>query len=177
MSEIIQLPAPKLVSKARVGGVFQCSIIRDGKVIDKWEDHNIVVNQGLNLLLNNALAGVAAQTSWYIGIFSGNYTPALTDTGATIASNSTESAAYTSTTRPAWTPPSGGTSNQTISNSASPASFTMNASVTIYGAFLVSSNVINGTAGDLMAASQFSAARALLSGDVLNVTYALSATG
>ncbi len=174
MDKIFQFPERAI---ARVGGKFICSIEREGKVIDEWEEHNIVVNQGLNLLLNNALAAVAAQTAWYIGIFSGNYTPALTDTGATIAANSTESAAYTVTTRPVWTPPAGGTTSQTISNSAAPSSFTMNAGVTIYGAFLVSSDVINGTAGDLMAAAQFGASRALLSGDILNVTYALTATG
>jgi len=174
MGKIIQLPE-RDVALVRVGGKFSMTQLRGGKVIDKWDSKNIVVNQGLNLLLNNALDAVAGQAAWYVGVFSGNYTPVATDTGATIAANSTEFAGYSVTTRPVWTPQAGGSTAQSITNAAAQASFTITAATTLYGAFLASSNVINGTAGDLMAASQFSAARTLAANDVLLVTYALSA--
>ena len=159
----------------KVGGKFTCTQLREGREIDQWESKNIVVNQGLNLLLNNALTAGAVNTAWYIGVFSGNYTPAATDTGASIAGNATEFSGYSVTTRPVWTPQSGGSTAQSLTNAASQASFTITTATTLYGAFLVSSNVINGTAGDLMAASQFSAPRTLAVNDQLLVTYALSA--
>ena len=174
MGKIIRIP--EYDGLLKVGGKFVCTQLRDGKVIDKWESKNIVVNQGLNYMLNTALDAQAAQSAWYVGIFSGNYTPLATDTAATIAANATESAAYSnSTTRPAWRLPSGGSTAQNLTNSASQATFVMSAAVTIYGALLCSSNVINGTAGVLMAASQFATARTLASGDNLLVTYSLSA--
>lgn len=172
MGKIFQFPDREM---ARVGGIFSMTQLRGGKVIDKWDSKNIVVNQGLNYLLNTGLAAGAAQAAWYTGLFSGNYTPVATDTAATIAANANESAAYTVTTRPVWTPPAGGSTAQEIDNSAAQATFTMNATVTIYGAFLISSDVISGTAGVLLAASQFSAARSLIANDQLLVTYALSA--
>lgn len=159
----------------RVGGKFQIQHLRNGEVIDEFESENIVVNQGLNYVLNTALDALASQASWYIGIFSGNYVPVATDTAASIATNATESRAYTSTTRPIWTPPAGGSTAQEIDNSASKAAFSMNATATIYGAFLVSSNVISGTAGVLFAASQFSAPRSVVTNDQLLITYAVSA--
>ena len=171
MSRLV-LPSDGLL---KVGGKFICTQIRSGKVIDRWESKNVVVNEGLNLLLNNALAAVAAQTAWYLGVFSGNYTPQATDTAATIASNSTEFSGYSSTTRPAWTPQSGGSTAQSLTNAAAQANFTITTAATLYGAFLVSSNTISGTTGDLMAASQFSAPRSLAVNDQLLVTYALSA--
>lgn len=163
----------------RAGGKFIVSHLREGKVIDEFESKNIVVNQGLNYLLNTALDAAAAQTAWYIGLFTGNYVPLATDTAATIPTSATETAAYTATTRPVWTPPSAGSTAQEIDNSASKATFTMNASAAIYGAFLISSNTINNTtastAGVLFAASQFSAARSVVANDQLLITYAVSA--
>ena len=159
----------------RVGGKFQIQHLRNGEVIDEFESKNIVVNEGLNYVLNTALDAQAAQAAWYIGIFSGNYVPVATDTAATIATNATEFSSYTATTRPVWTPPTGGSTAQEIDNSAAKATFTVNAAGTIYGAFLVSSNVISGTTGVLFAASQFTAARTVVANDQLLITYAVSA--
>lgn len=174
MGKIIRL-ADVEVQRLRTGGVFHVQQVRGGKIIDEWDSKNIVVNQGLNYLLSTGFQAQAAQTAWYVGIFSGNYTPLATDTGATIAGNSTESAAYTSTTRPIWTPPAAVTTTQELDNGSSKATFTMNASATIYGAFLCSSNVISGTSGVLFAASQFAASRSVVANDQLLVTYAISA--
>lgn len=164
---------------ARVGGKFLVSLVREGKVIDEFESKNVVVNEGLNYLLNTALDGLAAQTAWYIGLFTGNYVPLATDTAATIPTSATETAAYTSATRPVWTPPNGGATAQEIDNSASKATFTMNAAAAVYGAFLISSNTINNTtvatAGVLFAASQFSSPRSVVANDQLLITYAVSA--
>lgn len=163
-----------LPQRLMMGGVFRGEFFRDGKKFDEVEAHNLVVNSGLNDNLNVYLNGSGQTTSWFMGIFQGNYTPVSTDTAASIAGNSTECSSYTSATRPAWTPavPSG----QAITNSASRATFTFNATVTVYGAFLISSNVIAGTSGILFAAAQFGSSKAVVSGDQLLLTYSFSAS-
>lgn len=150
-------------------GHYSGKIIRNGIIIDEFDIKNLVVNQGLNYALNAALAGGAQLSSWYLGLFSGNYTVLATDTAATIAANATEVSAYTAGARVVWTPASA--SGQSISNSGSTATFTFNASVTVYGAFLVSSNTINGTAGSLFSGAQFGSSKSVISGDQLVLTY------
>jgi len=156
-----------------VGGRFDFQLVRDGKVIDEWSEHNLVVNEGLNHLLNTQFNGGAQVATWYCGLFEGNYTPVATDTGANIAANATESVAYTETTRPEWieAPASG----QQITNTANKAVFTMNASKTIYGAFLISNNTKGGATGVLFAASRFAVARTVVTEDQLLVTYTIQA--
>lgn len=154
-----------------VGGYFTYEHVRDGKVIDTWKEKNIVVNQGLNYILDAALSGGTVNTSHYIGLFSNNYTPIA----STLVTNLTEvNAKYNETTRPTWI--EAGSTSQTITNSASPTAFTFNASETVYGAFLISNNTKGGTTGTLIAASKFAASRSMLDTDVLNVTYTLSAS-
>ena len=154
-----------------VGGYFTYEHIRDGKVIDTWKEKNIVVNTGLNYILDAALSGGTVNTTHYVGLFSNNYTPIA----STLVTNLTEvNAKYNELTRPTWT--EAGASSQSISNSASPAAFTFNASETIYGAFLISNNTKGGTTGTLIAASKFASARSVIAADVINVTYTLSAS-
>lgn len=155
-------------------GQYDCQIIRDGKVIDEWTDRNLVVNEGLNKLLNVMFNGDTAVGTWYCGIFEGNYTPVATVTAATIASASTESTAYTSATRPEYV--EAAASSQSITNSANRASFVFNATKTIYGAFLVSTNTKSGTSGVLFSAARFSASKAVESGDELLLTYTFTAS-
>lgn len=157
----------------KVGGSFIGQIIRDGKIIDEFEDHNLVVNEGLNHMLNVEFNGLTQVTTWYVGIFEGNYTPVAGVTAATIASASTESTAYTSASRPEYVEATA--TAQSITNSASRASFVFNATKTIYGAFLVSSNVKSGTTGTLFSAARFAASKAVESGDELLLTYTFSA--
>ena len=165
----IYVPDHKVV----IGGVFGTAIKRDG-VIGAWQhDHNLVVNEGLDSLLSVCFNAGTQITSWYVGIFEGNYTPVAGDTAATIAGNSTESTAYDEANRIAWV--EAAPSGQSITNTASKATFTMNATKTIYGAFLVSTNTKGGTTGTLMAASRFSASRSVVDDDELLLTYTFSA--
>jgi hypothetical protein len=163
--------------KMKVGGYFTYEHIRDGKVIDTWQEPNLVVDEGLNYALDAAFSGGSPITSWYVGIYKNNYSPiaanvAATFPGAGVANEATTE--YSESTRPAWT--EAGVSSKTITNSASPAVFTFASGVTIYGAFLVSSNVKGGTSGKLGAASKFVTSRVMLTADVLNVTYTLTAS-
>ena len=154
-------------------GKYHAELVRDGKVIDAWDFDNLVVNEGLNDLLQTYLGGGTQITTWYLGLFEANYTPVSTDTAATIASNSTETSAYSAGVRQTFSPAAA--SSQSITNSASRATFTFNATKTIYGAFLVSSSVISGTSGKLFSAAQFGTSKSVTSGDQLLLTYTFTA--
>lgn len=155
-------------------GQYHCQIVRDGQVIEDWTEDNIVVNEGLNSMLNVMFNGAAQIATWYVGVFEGNYTPVATVTAATIASSATESTAYASSTRPEYVEAT--STAQSTTNSASRASFVFNATKTIYGAFLVSTNTKSGTTGTLFSAARFGTSRSVVSGDELLVTYTVTAS-
>ena len=155
-----------------LGGVFTHEVIRDGKSLGVQSDHNIVVDEGLDHFLDVALAGATQITSWYIGIFEGNYTPVNTDTAANITANSTESTAYDEATREIWVDDA--ISSHTIDNQTTRADFTINATKTIYGAFFVSASAKSATTGTLVAASRFAASRAVIALDQLLVSYSFT---
>lgn len=166
----ILLPRHELL----VGGKFIGTLIRDGKVIDEFEDCNIVVNEGLNALLDIMFHGSAQITSWYLGVFEANYTPVATVTAATIAAAATECTAYASGTRPVYD--EAAAASQVTTNAASRASFVFNATKTIYGGFLISNSTKGGTSGTLFAAAQFASSKSVVSGDELLLTYAFTAS-
>lgn len=158
----------------RVGGKFQGQIVRQGEVVDEWEDHNLVVNEGLNALLDIMFHGTTQITTWYLGVFEGNYTPVSTVTAATITAASTECTAYDESARQEYV--EAAASSQSITNSASKATFTFNATKTIYGAFLVSASAKSATTGTLFSAARFSSAKAVVDDDQLLLTYTFNAS-
>jgi hypothetical protein len=157
-----------------VGGVFDCELIRGGEVIDAWKTPNLVVNEGLNALLDIMFHGSTQITTWYIGLFEANYTPVATVTAATITAASTECTAYDEATRVAYN--EAAASSQSITNSANKATFTFNDTKSIYGAFLVSASAKSATSGTLFSAAQFSSAKAVEDDDQLLVTYTFNAS-
>lgn len=164
-------------AKARAGGVYRVECVgADGKV--KWveEAHNLVVNQGLQNM-NTVYFNSGTQTTiWYVGLVTGpgsGTTFAATDTLASKAW--TEFTNYTGNRKTATFGTATTADPSVISNSASPASFSISgAGGVVAGAFLAS--VATGTAGILFSASDFQSPgdRTVVSGDTLNVTYTFS---
>ena len=149
----------------------------------KWEDEapNLVVNVGLQDMNAKYFTGSAYTAAWYIGIYGSGATnsPAAGDTMSSHA-GWTEVVAYSQATRPACTFGTPTTANPSVAtNSASPATFSINATTTVGGAFLTSNNTVGGTTGTLYSAADFSAPgdRAVTNGDTLSVTYTLSLAG
>lgn len=125
--------------------------------------------------------GSAYTAAWYIGLYgaAASNSPAAGDTAASHA-GWTEIVPYSNATRPAATFGTATTANPSVqTNSASPASFTINATETVGGAFLISNSTKSGTTGILFSASDFTAPgdRSVASGDTLNVTYTFSLAG
>ena len=149
----------------------------------KWEDEapNLVVNEGLQDMNAKYFTGTTYTAAWYLGLYGAgaSNSPAA---GNTMASHSswTEVTAYSQSTRPACTFGTPTTANPSVAtNSASPATFSINATTTVGGAFLTSNNTKGGTTGTLYSAADFSAPgdRSVVSGDTLSVTYTLSLAG
>lgn len=147
---------------------------RDSQGRLKWTDtiENLVTNEGLNHLLDVTLSGATQDTTWFVGLISATPTIAA---GNTLASHAgwTEVTAYDEANRVAWT--DGGVSSQSVSNSGSPAVFTISADSTdVGGAFLAGVNT--GTSGVLYAAGAFTAGnKSLDDNDTLTVTATFTA--
>lgn len=154
---------------------------KDGNL--KWvsESDNLVVNQGLQYMAGVALTGTAQSTVWYLGLYGAASTnnPAAGDTMAAHA-GWVEVTAYSEANRPTATFAAATNANPSVvTNSASRATFTVNASTTVGGAFLTNNNTKGGTTGTLFSAADLQAPgdRAVVSGDVLLVTYTFSLAG
>lgn len=157
-----------------VGGIFTVDHMRGGLKIDEFEFENLVVNQGLNHILDTVLHGGTQVGTWYLGVFEGNYTPVGGVTAATITAASTECTAYDEATRVAYD--EAAASGQSTTNAASRATFTFNATKTIYGAFLVSAPAKSATSGVLLSAGRFTTAKNVEAADQLLVTYTFNAS-
>lgn len=162
------------VAALAVGGIFHLDHVRDGEVIDRIECPNLVTNEGLDHILNTVFTGSLQVSTWFLGLFEGNYTPVAGITAATITAASTESIAYDETTRRPYD--EAAASGQSITNAASKATFTMNASKTIYGAFLVSNSTKSATSGVLMSAARFGSPKSVVDDDQLLLTYTFAAS-
>ena len=162
--------------KASAGGVYtiECRD-KDGNL--KWtaQTPNLVVNVGLQDMNTQYFKGVSYTAAWYIGLYgaASSNNPAAGDT-MSLHPGWIEITPYSNASRPACSFGTASTSDpSTISNSASPAQYTINATAVVGGAFLVNNNTKGGSTGTLFSASDFQSPgdRTVASGDTLNVTY------
>jgi hypothetical protein len=146
---------------------------RDGKCIWTDEFHNLVTTEGKNTYLDYTLKTGQASPTWYIGLVN-NASFSQYVVGDVMNSHAgwIEDVDYNEANRQAFTP--GTISAGSVDNSASKAIFTMNASVTIRGSFLTTSNTKSGTSGKLMGTGDFSVARAMIATDQLITTLTAS---
>lgn len=161
----------------RAGGVFHVQCLdKDGNL--KWEtsEHNLVVNEGLQNMNTQYFKGSTYSASFFLGLITGPGSGTTFAAADTLASKAwTEFTDY-SGARKAVTFGTATTADPSvISNSASPASFTISgAGGTVAGAFLCT--VSSGTSGVLFSESDFQSPgdRVVVAGDTLNVTYTFS---
>jgi hypothetical protein len=152
---------------------------KDGNV--KWvvEEDNLVVNVGLQYMAGTALTSTTQITTWYLGLITGpGVTTSATDTMS--SKGWTEFVGYSNSTRVAATLTAATNANPSVvTNSGTPANFTINATGTVGGAFLTSGSAKSGTTGTLFSEKAFSSPgdRSVVSGDILAVTYTFSLAG
>ena len=172
----------KAGEEAKATGLFEIKCHdKDGNL--KWEaqSKNLVVNVGLAYMAGTALTSVAQITTWYLGLYGAgaSNTPAAGDTMSSHA-GWTEVVAYSNATRVAATFVTATAANPSVvTNSASPATFNINGTTTVGGAFLTSGSAKSGTTGTLFSAADFGSPgdRSVVSSDTLSVTYTFSLAG
>lgn len=175
----VQEALKRVRAKKKVAGDFSvvgvgiwCHRVNEGPWV--IEQPNLVVNEGLNDLLNVCLNNGPQSASWYVALYKGLSSPAPTTTAATFDSDLTELIEYDETTHPLWDrdPPA----SQTISNTARPARFTINANVTATGGGLMNTATkpTPNSGNILMAAKDFTVARTLQPADKFDVAYTLT---
>lgn len=167
--------APIEIGAKRLKNIFRFEAFdKDGEL--KWveEFENLVVNEGLDDSLDKHLKGSAYTAAWYVGLTDGTPTPAAGDTMASHAGWA-EVTAYSEANRQTLT--LGSVSGQSVDNSASKASFSINSNgTTIGGGFVTTDNTKGGSTGTLYGIGAFSAGdKTLDNGDTLNVTVTLTA--
>ena len=172
----------KAGEEAKATGLFEIKCHdKDGNL--KWEaqSKNLVVNVGLQYMAGTALTSVTQITTWYLGLYGAgaSNTPAAGDTMSSHA-GWTEVVAYSNATRVAATFATATTANPSVvTNSASPATFNINGTTTVGGAFLTSGSAKSGTTGTLFSAADFGSPgdRSVVNSDTLSVTYTFSLAG
>lgn len=162
---------------AAAAGVFRMECFdKDGNL--KWTEEfpNLVVNEGLKDMNDKYFTGSGYTAAWYLGLVQGPAAGTSFSANDTLATHGgwTEDTAYSGNRKAVTFAAATLADPSVITNSASPSQFTMNGTTTIAGAFLCS--VASGTSGVLFSASDFQSPgdRAVVSGDVLNVTYTFS---
>ncbi|MDO9565912.1 MAG: hypothetical protein Q7J15_04150 [Candidatus Desulfaltia sp.] len=155
-----------------IGTLWEFEHFRQGKLIDQWKQGNVTTDEGLNAFLDIMFHGSTQIATWYMTVFELDYTPLVTNTYA--VPGYTECIAYTLATRPEFV--EAAASGKVLTNTANKASFTFNATKTIYGASLVGggtdptvkANTAGG--GTLFASSKFGTSKNVVNTDVLLVT-------
>jgi len=128
----------------RLTGTYRVEVLRKNGTTEHYYIKNDVVNQGLDQVLT---ALVGSGNVWYIGLI---VNPGTESNSYTMSSHSgwTEShTTYDESDRQLWN--TAAVSSQKLTNVANPATFTMNATVTLYGVFL-SSVVTKGSSGGIL---------------------------
>ncbi len=165
-------------SAAKGGGIFRVECFgADGAL--KWtdENHNLVVNQGLQDMNAQYFKGVGYTAAWYLGLVTGPSSGTTFAAGNTLASHAgwTEFTDYTGNRKAVTFGTATTADPSVIDNTAAAVSFTISgAGGVVAGAFLCS--VATGTSGVLFSGSDFASPgdRTVVSGDTLNVTYTFS---
>ncbi len=166
-------------ARAKLRGHYEIRCY-DRHGILKWSDEieNRIVNVGLDHTLDTELSGGTQVTTWYVGLTDGTPTDAAADTMASHAGwtevGTSSGDAYDETVRQTWQ--DDGVTSQSVDNSTNKATFTMNASKTVGGAFLVSNSTKGGTSGTLFSVGAFTGGdKSVVSADTLQVTATFTA--
>lgn len=164
----------KQKSNVRVGGRFTVTC-RDAAGNLKWRDvaKNMVVDEGLDHLLDVLLVAGTPVSPWAIGLVSATPTIIAGDTAA-VHAGWTEFVDYDELFRGVYVPVR---TLETVSNSASPVVFTIDTNASsIGGAFIAEDPAISGLTGVLLCAAAFSAGnKGLDDNDTLTIQYDFSA--
>lgn len=147
---------------------------RDGVKIADIEVLNGIVDVGVNSLLDVGFRNQIQIATWYMGLVDNSGFTAFADAD-TMGSHTgwNEFTTYSEAARVTWSPDAA--TSRSISNSTTSADFSINGSGTVKGIFITSDSTKSGTTGTLWATAAFASTVSVVNGDVLKVTYTISA--
>lgn len=149
----------------------------------EWQETpNLITNEGLTHILNVAFGTTPKPAGYFLALFSAAAQPQATWTAASFASTASEivsmTEGYSSATRPEWKPVN--TSTQSIDNlaPASVAKVTIKTAsqLTVQGAAILTNSSKGSTAGVLVTATKYAAARVFQDNDTYEIGYRLALT-
>lgn len=124
---------------------------------------------GRQYLINAACNGGTAYSSWYLLPYTADYDVVDGDTLATFLTSATETTAYDEAQRVAVVVDALGSGSSFV-NLASPAVFTFNAALTVYGFAITNQPVKSNSTGILLAAAKLTTAKTVAIGESISVT-------
>jgi hypothetical protein len=147
----------------------------NGELVSLWTEEfdNLVVDAGLNDSLDKHLKGSGYTAAWYIGLTDADPTFDPADTMDGAHAGWSELTDYDEVVR--QTLVLGAVSGKSVDNSGNKAVFTIDATATFGGAFVVDEDTPGGATGILYGGGVFTQNRALIDNDVLNVTITCTA--
>lgn len=141
---------------------------QDGDLISADIQHNLIPSSGLDFLIRSPFGEVSTITSFYLGLYRGNFIPSPNTTSVDIPGNMVEFVDYSEPARPEWQKQLTGIA--TYDNAQHKAEFTVTKDRTIHGAFLVSDPTKGGNSGLLLSCVRFSSPRNLEVGQTVKLT-------
>lgn len=159
--------------KLTIKGHYRLEVTRKatGRV-EVYETENLITDVGANFILDQLDGTNAVAQNLFCGLIVDPATIVAADTMAAHA-GWTENQDYDEATRPQWDDAVAAALRS--KTNATAMVFTMNATVTINGAFLcANSNTKGGTTGTLISAASFASTVGVVAGDIINVTYTMS---
>lgn len=142
-----------LPNHTKAGFVYRLKLVdAHGNAIHSDTASNLIPSEGLDHMQSILFAGDTAPATLYVGLYKGNYTPTPDVTAATIAGLAQEFTSYAAVARPAiaFGPVAGG-----YVATSTEVEFDFTGSASIYGGFVSTSSVKDGTSGVLWSAARF----------------------
>lgn len=139
----------------------------DGSIVERETKLNLIPSDGLDFLIRAPFGDVTAVSTFYLGLFRGNYIPSPSTTAADITTNMIEMVDYSETVRPEWQRDLTGIA--TFDNAVNKAEFTITQDRTVYGAFLVSNSVKGGNNGLVLSCVRFASPKPVSAGQTVKL--------
>ena len=163
-------------SSKKLGFVYEVVVhAPDGKEELRTTAHNLMPDECVDYLNAVAFLGAEQNNQWYLGVYSGNYTPRPSDKAQTFPALATEFTAYEGTTRPAAKLLRIATG--ILSNLAEPVTLKTTAAGTLYGGFIAQAAAKGGTTGVLISAVRFASPIQVREGSTVTITATNQLTG
>lgn len=144
----------------------------DGRVIDSVQQHNLIPAAGMAHLVRSPFGDVSPISTFYLGVFRGDYIPTESTSAADIPGNMIEIVDYSESQRPLWDRQFDGGSSMDNVDQKARITFTQDAMVR--GMFLVSEPTKGGNSGLLLSCVRFATPKQVSAGQGVDLSGGLT---